>query len=198
MHSNRHTRSKITRWCIKVVGQKKTKILGESLLKSHGASIQILITDSSVALAIELLSFGLWEPSTTKSLAPRLIRISHSQNVELYSTHGGGCYCKKSIRIRTNLWCAYVNFFLFFGSVRTNLWMMWISFWLSGRSCIIMMWMNCWTPCWSSQLTSLPKGATWNVNELTCLGPNEKLRAFTVIFSSDDDRNPMDRCTQVN
>lgn len=132
MHSNRHTRSKITRWCIKVVGQKKTKILGESLLKSHGASIQILITDSSVALAIELLSFGLWEPSTTKSLAPRLIRISHSQNVELYSTHGGGCYCKKSIRVRTNLWCAYVNFFLFFGSVRTNLWMMWISFWFFG------------------------------------------------------------------
>lgn len=132
MHSNRHTRSKITRWCIKVVGQKKTKILGESLLKSHGASIQILITDSSVAIAIELLSFGLWEPSTTKSLAPRLIRISHSQNVELYSTHGGGCYCKKSIRVRTNLWCAYVNFFLFFGSVRTNLWMMWISFWFFG------------------------------------------------------------------
>ena len=36
------------------------------------------------------------------------------------------------------------------------------------------------------------------LNELTCLGPNEKLRAFTIIFSYDDDRNRMERCTQVN
>ena len=121
------------------------------------ASIQILITDALVALAIELLSFGLWEPSATQSSAPQLIRISHSQKLELYkvgppTSHGGGCFCKKSIRIRTNLWCNYVNFFWFFGSVRTNLWMMWdFPFGFPGRSWIIMMmWMNCWTPCWSS------------------------------------------------
>lgn len=48
------------------------------------ASIQILITDALVALAMELLSFGLWEPSATQSLAPQLIRISHSQKLELY------------------------------------------------------------------------------------------------------------------
>lgn len=48
------------------------------------ASIQILITDALVALAIELLSFGLWEPSATQSLAPQLIRISYSQKLELY------------------------------------------------------------------------------------------------------------------
>ena len=95
-------------------------------------------------------SHTIFGPTTNKNITFSEIRII--QSGPPHSTHGGGCFCKKSIRIRTNLWCNYVNFFWFFGSVRTNLWMMWdFPFGFPGRSWIMMMmWMNCWTPCWSS------------------------------------------------
>ena len=152
------------------------------------ASIQILITDALVALAIELLSFGLWEPSATQSLAPQLIRISHSQKLELYKVGPPTVLTVVDVFVKNPSESELIYDVI-----------MWISFGFSGRSELTyewcetfllvfrvghgsssLMWMNCWTPCWSSQ--SLPKSATWNPDWINVSWAQRKIESFYYYF----------------